>query len=204
MFGGSRKSEEETPAPSKGATLIAANTRVVGDIHFSDQLMVNGEVEGNVYADSGSAATLTVSAKGGVTGEIRAPNVLINGRVQGDVYADKQVELASEARVQGNVYYNLIEMVKGARVDGNLVYQSAGGEAEGNARKSGSEPRSPAEAGSGAPGGGGAAAGQAPAAAREAGARPQDSDAAGGASDPKDTTDATDATDATKVGKARS
>ncbi len=135
MFGSSRKGEEQAPVQSKGATLIAANTRVTGDIQFSDQLLINGEVSGNVYAESGSDATLTVSAKGAVNGEIRVPNVLINGRVQGDVYASKHVELASEARVEGNVYYQLIEMVKGARVDGSLVYQAASKEAKAGERK---------------------------------------------------------------------
>ena len=50
------------------------------------------------------------------------PNVVVNGRVKGDIYAGKHVELAAEARVEGNVYYHLIEMVVGARVDGSLVY----------------------------------------------------------------------------------
>lgn len=117
---------KETAALGKGATLIAANTRIEGDVHFSDQLLVNGEIHGNVCAESESDAGLTVSAKGSVSGEIRVPNVVINGRVAGDIYASKHVELAAEARVEGNVYYHLIEMVMGARVDGSLVYTPNG------------------------------------------------------------------------------
>jgi cytoskeletal protein CcmA (bactofilin family) len=116
----------EAAAPGKGATLIAANTRIEGDVHFSDQLLVNGEIRGNVFADQESDAGLTISAKGIVTGEIRVPNVVINGQVKGDIHAGKHVELAAEARVEGNVYYHLIEMVMGARVDGSLVYTPAG------------------------------------------------------------------------------
>jgi len=115
-------------APGKGTTLIAANTRVEGDIHFSDQILVNGEIRGNVFADTESDAGLTVSAKGSVAGEIRVPNVVVNGRVQGDIHASRHVELAAEARVEGNVYYNLIEMVMGARVDGSLVYTPSEGQ----------------------------------------------------------------------------
>ena len=113
---------KENSMPGKGATLIANNTRLEGDIHFSDQLLVNGEIKGNVYAEQDSDAGLTVSAKGAVIGEIRVPNVVVNGRVKGDIYAGKHVELAAEARVEGNVFYHLIEMVVGARVDGSLVY----------------------------------------------------------------------------------
>ncbi|TVS17501.1 MAG: polymer-forming cytoskeletal protein [Gammaproteobacteria bacterium] len=119
---------KDAAALGKGATLIAANTRIEGDVHFLDQLLVNGEINGNVHADSDSDAGLTVSAKGSVNGEIRVPNVVINGHVVGDIHAGKHVELAAEARVEGSVYYNLIEMVMGARVDGNLVYTPSGEE----------------------------------------------------------------------------
>jgi cytoskeletal protein CcmA (bactofilin family) len=54
------------------------------------------------------------------------PNVIVNGKVFGDIYSDKHVELAAKAEIQGNVYYNLIEMVKGSKVDGNLVHLKQG------------------------------------------------------------------------------
>jgi cytoskeletal protein CcmA (bactofilin family) len=60
-----------------------------------------------------------------VAGEIRVPNIVINGRVAGNVYAGNKLELAANARVQGNVYYKLIEMQLGAMVDGQLVHDEA-------------------------------------------------------------------------------
>ena len=110
----------KAPKVEKGITLIASNTKVVGDLHFQDQLYVNGRVEGNLHADSG--ATLHVSEGGSVMGEVRVPNVIINGEVVGDVYGDLRVELAPKARVKGNVFYKLIEMQLGASVDGQLVH----------------------------------------------------------------------------------
>jgi cytoskeletal protein CcmA (bactofilin family) len=105
-----------------GITLIANNCEISGDIHFSDQLQINGTVKGNIYAVEGSKAVVTVSEKGRVKGEIRSPNVIINGKVFGDVHSDKHLELAAKAEIKGNVYYNLIEMVMGSRVDGSLVH----------------------------------------------------------------------------------
>ena len=67
---------------------------------------------------------LTVSEKGRIEGDVRVPNLILNGAVQGDVYASERVELASHARVTGNVYYNLIEMAMGAEVNGNLVHRA--------------------------------------------------------------------------------
>ena len=109
-----------------GITLVATNCELVGDVHFSDQLLVNGIVKGNIYAQAGSKAIVTISEKGRVRGEIRVPNVIVNGKVFGDIRSDKHIELAAKAEVKGNVYYNLIEMVKGSRVDGNLVHLQDG------------------------------------------------------------------------------
>ena len=114
MFGKENRGEA-------GVTLVATNCELVGDIHFNDQLLINGIVKGNIYAKSGSKATVTISEKGRVRGEIRVPNVVVNGKVFGDINSDRHVELAAKAEVKGNVYYNLIEMVMGSRVDGQLV-----------------------------------------------------------------------------------
>jgi cytoskeletal protein CcmA (bactofilin family) len=97
-----------------------------GDIHFSDQLLVNGTVNGNIYAEAGSKALVTVSEKGRVSGDIRVPNVVVNGKVSGDIHSDKHVELSAKAEIVGNVYYSLIEMVMGSRVDGSLVHVKLG------------------------------------------------------------------------------
>lgn len=107
---------------SNNHTLISRGTKVVGDLHFTGDLQIEGTVEGNIIADSGNDAKLVVAEKGSVEGEIRVPMVIINGRVNGNVFSTKHVELAAKAVVQGNVHYQLIEMIKGAQVNGSLVY----------------------------------------------------------------------------------
>ncbi|MDX1599199.1 MAG: polymer-forming cytoskeletal protein [Marinobacter sp.] len=105
-------------------TLVSSRTTVEGDIHFSGGLHVDGRVQGKVVAEEGSDAVLRVSEVGEITGDIMAPHVIINGKVHGDVYASAHLELAEKASINGNVYYNLIEMAMGAAVNGNLVHQS--------------------------------------------------------------------------------
>jgi len=106
----------------KGATLIAESTRIAGDVRFSDQLYVNGHVEGDIRAEDGASAMLVISDIGSVKGEVDAPVVVVNGRVEGNVRAGTRVELAANARITGNVYYKLIEMQLGAMVEGQLVH----------------------------------------------------------------------------------
>tara|TARA_A100001011_G_scaffold56496_1_gene55507 strand:+ start:167 stop:616 length:450 start_codon:yes stop_codon:yes gene_type:complete len=105
-----------------GITLVAGNCQLIGDVHFTDQLLVNGVVNGNIRAESGTNATLTISEKGEVRGEIRVPNVIVNGSVDGDIHSEKHIELSAKAEVSGNVYYKVIEMVMGSRVDGQFVH----------------------------------------------------------------------------------
>lgn len=119
----------------KGVTLIAANTEVSGDLHFVNQLYINGHIKGNVTADVGSDATVVVSEEGSVSGEIRVPNVVVNGSVEGNVYATNRMELAQNAEVKGNVYYKLIEMQLGAMVDGQLVHDESIGEEQPNVHR---------------------------------------------------------------------
>jgi len=104
-------------------SLIGQNTEIHGDIVFTGGLHVDGKVVGNVHAtDPGSL--LTISDQGTIEGEVKIPNIILNGHVVGDVHATERVELAAQARVNGNVYYNLIEMAIGAEVNGKLVHRT--------------------------------------------------------------------------------
>jgi cytoskeletal protein CcmA (bactofilin family) len=116
MLGTSKKRK-----PTKVDTLIGQHSRILGDIRFGGGLHVDGTIKGNVAADTDERATLTVSDRGTIEGEVRVPYIILNGLVKGDVYANEHVELRSSARVEGNVYYALIEMAMGAEVNGKLV-----------------------------------------------------------------------------------
>ncbi len=120
MLGSSKKRKS-----AKIDSLIGQNTELQGDVHFSGGLHVDGKIKGNVIAED-PASLLTLSDQGVIEGEVRVPNVILNGRVVGDVFASERIELASQAKVSGNVYYALIEMAIGAEVNGQLVHQPDG------------------------------------------------------------------------------
>jgi len=118
-------SETQKIGTGPAHTLVSRTTEVIGDIHFSGELIIEGRVKGNIYAEDDSQALIRVAAKGAVEGEICVPSAVINGLVQGDVRSATHLELASKAVVVGNVYYNLIEMVMGSEVNGNLLHIGA-------------------------------------------------------------------------------
>ena len=103
-------------------TLIGRKSEMLGDVRFTGGLHVDGTVKGNIVADEDASSLLTLSESGIVEGEVRVPNIVLNGTVIGDVHAKQHIELASNARITGNVYYSLIEMAMGAEVNGNLVH----------------------------------------------------------------------------------
>jgi len=107
-------------------TLVGANTRISGDLHFTGGCHVDGTVNGSGTADPDSKSALSISEEGNVDGGVTVPYVVLNGIVRGDVFANQRVELGPTARVIGNVYYNLIEMAIGAEINGKLVHQPEG------------------------------------------------------------------------------
>lgn len=119
MLGGNTKKSRTSNA--KVETLIGHETEITGNIHFNGGLHIDGVVKGNVTADNDSESVAIVSEQGRIEGELRVPHILINGRVVGDVHAAERLDLAANARVEGDVYYRTIEMAGGAEINGKLV-----------------------------------------------------------------------------------
>ena len=103
-------------------TLIGADTRVEGDIHFMGGLRVDGAIRGNVIEPNASPSTLILSEHGRIEGAINASKVVINGKVIGPVKASQFIELQPKARITGDVHYKSLEMHTGAVIEGKLVY----------------------------------------------------------------------------------
>ncbi|MDC9724853.1 MAG: polymer-forming cytoskeletal protein [Gammaproteobacteria bacterium] len=103
-------------------TLIGQHTHIKGDISFSGGLRIDGSVAGDINATGDTKSMPTLSEQGSLEGEIKVPNLILNGTIKGNVYASQHVELAAKAKVQGNVYYNLLEMAMGSQVNGQLIH----------------------------------------------------------------------------------
>jgi cytoskeletal protein CcmA (bactofilin family) len=102
-------------------TLIGKSAYVRGDVEFAGGLHVDGHVGGSVRSDPASPATLSVSESGSIDGAVEVPNVVLHGAVRGDIHARERLVLGATARVEGNVYYGVIEMALGAQIMGKLV-----------------------------------------------------------------------------------
>jgi cytoskeletal protein CcmA (bactofilin family) len=102
-------------------TLIGKASRVHGDLEFAGGLHLDGSIAGNVRADPSEGSSLSISETGSIEGNVEAGNVMLNGSVRGDILARERVVLGATAKVQGNVYYGVIEMTLGAQIMGKLT-----------------------------------------------------------------------------------
>ena len=118
-----RRESTAIGASSGNTTLISSETTITGDITFTGQLDIEGTVNGSVQAASGDAVLRVVSG-GRVAGEIKVPHATVNGKVEGDVHSSERLVLSEQAVIDGDVYYNLIEMAAGAKVNGGLRHSS--------------------------------------------------------------------------------
>ncbi len=109
------------PRQARIDTLIGKAAIVHGDIDFRGGLHLDGQVEGAVRSADARDSTLSVSETGSIQGAVQVPNVVLNGSIRGDIHAIERVVLGATARVEGNVYYGIIEMTLGAQIIGKLV-----------------------------------------------------------------------------------
>jgi cytoskeletal protein CcmA (bactofilin family) len=101
-------------------SLIAQGTLIEGHVRFDDGMRVDGEVVGDVRANSDNSSLLVISETATVTGHVFAGHVIINGTVRGPVHASQLLELQPRARIEGDVSYKALEMHQGALITGQL------------------------------------------------------------------------------------
>ncbi|HEY9064101.1 MAG TPA: polymer-forming cytoskeletal protein [Burkholderiaceae bacterium] len=101
-------------------TLIGEGTQIQGELRFTDGLRIDGEVQGDVVAVGDAPSILVISEKARVTGRVRGGHVIVNGHVTGPIQSSELLELQPQARIVGDVRYEVLEMHQGATIDGEL------------------------------------------------------------------------------------
>ncbi|MEN1729362.1 MAG: polymer-forming cytoskeletal protein [Pseudomonadota bacterium] len=96
-----------------GTTVIAAGTKLVGDLTLTDSLHVDGSVDGKVDSDG----EVSVGEGGQITGEIRAEIVMISGQFEGLIDAQR-LEIVATGKVAGTVTVEQLVIESGASFNG--------------------------------------------------------------------------------------
>ncbi|HEX3553670.1 MAG TPA: polymer-forming cytoskeletal protein [Thermoanaerobaculia bacterium] len=104
-------------APQHRLTLIATGTRLHGEVSGATEVLVEGEVVGEVRVD----APVIVGADGVVEGPISAPVVRVGGRVVGAIEATDRVEVLATGSVEGNITAPRVVISEGAFFKGRIA-----------------------------------------------------------------------------------
>jgi cytoskeletal protein CcmA (bactofilin family) len=103
-------------AQRRRVTHIAAGTRVEGSFSGATELLVEGEVVGEIRVQ----APVMVGPEGVVEGPIVANTVRIGGRVTGDVQATERVEVAPSGSLEGDIAAPRVIISEGAFFKGRI------------------------------------------------------------------------------------
>jgi cytoskeletal protein CcmA (bactofilin family) len=109
-------------AVAAASTHIAPGAKITGQVNGSSDLIIDGELEGQVQLES----HVTVGAEGRVRGDITARTVRIGGRVQGNVHGLEKVEILPTGRLEGDVLAPRVVLAEGAFFKGKVEMTGQG------------------------------------------------------------------------------
>jgi len=114
--GGSQDHPSASRTQQGRITHIAPGSRIQGQLSGPTELLVEGEVEGEIRVDS----TVMIGTEGVVHGPVAAHVVRIGGRVFGNVTATDRIEVAPSGSLEGDVAAPRIIIAEGAFFKGRV------------------------------------------------------------------------------------
>ena len=99
------------------AAWIGGSILVKGDVVSTEDLVIDGQVQGTIEIGDHS---LTIGSGAAVVADLVAKNITISGQLKGDVVGSGTVELKSSARVEGDINAPKFMMEEGATLSGKV------------------------------------------------------------------------------------
>lgn len=110
---------QRTPAsyPSMTSTknVLSSDVEIKGSIKFSNDLIIDGKIEGEVHSDG----SLTVGENALIKGEIKTRSVVLFGKVEGNISVAERCELKSNAILVGDIEAGTLAIEEGATFMGS-------------------------------------------------------------------------------------
>lgn len=103
-------------APAVTRNVLNSDVSIVGVLRFTDDLLVDGSVEGEIESDGELTVGVNASIQAGSKNKvaIRTKSAIIHGKVMGDIVVTDRVELAATAELVGDVTAARIAIQEGA------------------------------------------------------------------------------------------
>jgi len=96
---------------------VGSNTTIKGNLECSEDLLVEGAVEGNLSSEG-----LIVLGKDAVVkGEVSAKEAAISGIVVGTVRCSERLEIYESAKIIGTIQAPALKMAAGAQINARII-----------------------------------------------------------------------------------
>ena len=105
------------PISPRAAACISQGIRIKGEVTGSEDLFVDGLVDGRLTLTNGS---LTIGPNGQVKADVTAREVIVRGKVEGKVSGRDRVQLWSTGQVNGEVQTDRLAIEDGASLRGKV------------------------------------------------------------------------------------
>lgn len=117
---------QEAPAPKveepkRPKTLIGPGIKFIGNIEASEDIEINGRVEGNIN----SGNTITVTEEGSILGDVAAENYLLLGVSQGKAKVKEFCKIGEKGRFTGELFASTLVTEDGSEFEGTLHLKKA-------------------------------------------------------------------------------
>lgn len=98
------------PSPSATRNVLSSDVEIKGTVKFSNDLVVDGKIEGEINSDG----NLTIGENARIKAEVRTATVIVYGKIHGNLTATDRVELKSSAEVVGDIKAKTLSIEAGA------------------------------------------------------------------------------------------
>jgi cytoskeletal protein CcmA (bactofilin family) len=112
-----RDTPKTMPVSANAAACISQGIKIKGEVTGSEDLFVDGHVDGKLSLTNGS---LTIGPNGHVKADVTAREVIVRGKVDGKVSAFDKVQLWSTGQVTGEVQTDRLAIEDGALLRGRV------------------------------------------------------------------------------------
>lgn len=103
--------------PVRSGASISQGIRIKGEVTGSEDLYVDGQVEGKLTLSNGS---LTIGPNGTVKADVDAREVHVRGRIDGNIVGHEKIQLSSTGVVSGEVRTERLAIEEGAVLRGKV------------------------------------------------------------------------------------
>ena len=113
----SRPAAGSLPTSPKAAACISQGIRIKGEVNGSEDLFVDGTVEGKISLGN---AVITFGPNAVVKADVDAREIVVRGRLQGKLVGTEKIQIWSTARVDGDLKAPRIGIEEGAELHGKM------------------------------------------------------------------------------------